>query len=305
MIRSLSSAVFVALVSVTGACAQSQPANTAQNTPPPENTAGTPPAYNSMNGQTMMMADGGMATMNSQGMESQGMTESQSSNYGMKDAGMYGQGSYGQGQGSYGQNSTYGQSNTYEQNTYSGQSQSHGQGVTETQGSSYGMKDAGSSMGTMGGGTDACPMLLPGTTVQAQETKDGMSMTFTTSGGDVGELRRRVRMMADHMNSQSTGSSGTGMQGGTTGGSTTGGSTTGSSTTGSSTTGGSMSDSSTGGMMMPMHATVANIDKGATLKTTPDDPSKLSEMRAHMKAHARMMNQTHSCSMMAMDAGQY
>src|ERR1035438_6012279 len=52
-----------------------------------------------------------------------------------------------------------------------------------------------------------CPMGVQGTTVQATETADGMSMAFTTTG-DVGELRRRAHAMADRMNGQASGAMG-------------------------------------------------------------------------------------------------
>jgi hypothetical protein len=148
-------------------------------------------------------------------------------------------------------------------------------------------------MDMMGMG-DQCPMLLPGTSVQAQDTKDGLAMTFTTTG-DVAELRRRVHVMADHMNAHSSGGmsmhggmmgtdAGTGMMGG------------------QGMMGGPGGQGMMGGMMPAMHAQVEDVDKGARLKMTPADPAKLKEMRDHMKQHAQMMNQSHGCSMMA-DAG--
>jgi hypothetical protein len=56
--------------------------------------------------------------------------------------------------------------------------------------------------------------------------------------------------------------------------------------------------------MMPasMNAQVEDVDRGARLKMTPVDPTKLNQTREHMKQHAQMMNRSHSCSMMA-DAG--
>jgi hypothetical protein len=117
-------------------------------------------------------------------------------------------------------------------------------------------------------------MLLPGTTVQAQETKDGMTMTFRTTR-DATELRRRVRVMADHMNAYSSGSSG-----------------------GMGTHGMMMSGDGGMGMMPAVHVQVEDSDHGARLNATPVDPAKLGEMRDHMKQHAQMMNQSHGCSMM-------
>lgn len=86
-----------------------------------------------------------------------------------------------------------------------------------------GMMDGGQGM--MGGGTmdmmgmgDQCPMLVSGgASEQAKDTTGGMAMTLTTTG-DVGELRRRVRAMSDHMNAHSAGASaGMGMHGMTMG----------------------------------------------------------------------------------------
>jgi hypothetical protein len=136
----------------------------------------------------------------------------------------------------------------------------------------------GGMMDMMGMG-DQCPMRLPGTTVQAQDTTDGMAMTFTTTG-DAAELRRRVRVMADHMNAHSSGASGgMGMHGMMMGGD------------------GGMG--MMGGTMPAMRAQVEDVDHGARLKMTPVDPTKLGEMRDHMKQQAQMMSQSHACSMMA------
>ncbi len=149
-----------------------------------------------------------------------------------------------------------------------------GQGMT----GGHGMMGGGGMMG-MG---DQCPMFVAGTTVQAKDTNDGMTMTFTTTG-DIAELRRRVRVMADHMSAHASG--GMGMHGMGMG-----------SDAGMATMGGSMMG---GGMMPAMHAQVDDVDHGARMKMKPADPAKLSEMRQQMKQHVQMMNQSHGCSMMA------
>jgi hypothetical protein len=152
----------------------------------------------------------------------------------------------------------------------------------------------GEGMMDMMGMGEQCPMLLPGTTVRDQDTKDGMTMSFTTTG-DVAELRRRVRVMADHMNAHSSG--GTGMHGGMHGG-----------MMGSDASPGMMGGpmmgggSMMGGMMPGMKAQVEDVDHGARLKMTPVDPAKLMEMRGRMRQHAQMMNQSHGCAM-TLDAG--
>jgi hypothetical protein len=112
-------------------------------------------------------------------------------------------------------------------------------------------------------------------------------MHFTTTG-DVAELRRRARVMADHMNAHGSGASGgMGMHGAMTG-----------ADAGMGMMGGSMM----GSTMPAIHAQVEDVDHGARVKMTPADPKKLSDMREHMKQHAQMMNHTHGCSMTA-DAG--
>jgi hypothetical protein len=117
-----------------------------------------------------------------------------------------------------------------------------------------------------------CPMAVAGTTVQAADAPNGMTMTFTTAG-DVSDLRRRVRTMADHMNMHSGGGGIYGMMG---------------------PEGGAMM----GRMMPAVHTNVEDIDRGARIQMTPDDPAKLGEMREAMQQHAQRMNQEHGCSMM-------
>jgi hypothetical protein len=163
-----------------------------------------------------------------------------------------------------------------------GQGMMGGQGTMGGQGI-MGPGDGGQGM--MGGGMmgmgDQCPMFVAGTTVQTKDTSDGMAMMFTTTG-DVAELRRRVHVMADHMNAHSSGGGGMGMHG-----------------TGMGPDAGMGMG---GGMMGGMHSQVEDVDHGARLKMTAADPAKLNEMRQHMKQHVQMMNQSHGCSMMA-DAG--
>jgi hypothetical protein len=117
-----------------------------------------------------------------------------------------------------------------------------------------------------------CPMAVPGTTVQAADAPNGMTMTFTTAG-DVSDLRRRVRSMADHMNMRSGGGGMHGMMG---------------------PEGGAMM----GRTMPAVHAKAEDIDRGARIQMTPADPAKLGEMREAMQQHAQHMNQEHGCSMM-------
>jgi hypothetical protein len=146
-------------------------------------------------------------------------------------------------------------------------------GVTQPQGPSSG--PGGTTPGGMMGNADMagmCPMSVAGTTVQAADAPHGMTMTFTTTG-DVSALQQRVHKMADHMSVHSGGGM-HGMMGGLEGGST------------------------LGRMMPAMHAKAEDIDRGARVEVTPDDPAKLGEMREVMHKHAQQMNQEHGCAMM-------
>jgi hypothetical protein len=156
--------------------------------------------------------------------------------------------------------------------------------------------------GMMGMG-DACPMAVPGTTVQTTNTSDGMTMTFTTTGG-VAELRKRVHAMADHMDVQSGGMGMHGMMmGNADGGAMMGG---GGMMGGNGMMGGGgMMDRSDGGaammmggMMPPVHAQAEDVERGAMIRMTPVSPSNLDAMRQQMQQHVQMMNQAHGCPMM-------
>ena len=154
----------------------------------------------------------------------------------------------------------------------------------------------GAGMMPMMGAGDPCPMGVQGTTVQATETSDGMSMAFTTTG-DVGELRKRAHGMSDRMNGQASGAMGTSgmmMKGGDGGAGMMMGSGMGRP--------GMMGDGGAGmmmgGSMPPMNVQVEDIEGGARLRMTPRDPSRVAEMKKHVQQHAQMMNQGHSCPMM-------
>jgi hypothetical protein len=138
----------------------------------------------------------------------------------------------------------------------------------------------------MMGMADACPMAVKGTAVQMANTSDGISMTFTTTTGDVTDLRSRVRAMADRMNARSSQGMGmgTGMHGAMMGGADAG--------------PGMMMGH--GMMMMPaVRAQVEDVEGGARLRVTPVDASKLADMREHMQRHVEMMTQQHTCPMPA------
>ena len=123
--------------------------------------------------------------------------------------------------------------------------------------------------GEAGGMGGMCPM-AEGTKITAEDTQDGVAMSFTTTG-DVAQLRQRVHHMADmheHM-----------MQGGMMGS-------------------GQMMGS--GHMMMtrvPSTARAEDIDGGARIVLTPKDPAQLADLRARVHEHASQMASGH-CPMM-------
>src|SRR5690606_16109036 len=134
---------------------------------------------------------------------------------------------------------------------------------------------------THGGMMHMCPMMVEGTTVQAEDVEGGAAMVFTTTG-DVAELRLRVARMAEMHNrhhgeghdhgmgmmeeGQPGGDEpphGGGMQGGT----------------------GMMG----GGMMPPSDARSEEVEGGARLIFIPRDPADLDRLREHVGRHAEMM----------------
>ena len=122
--------------------------------------------------------------------------------------------------------------------------------------------------GEAGGMGGMCPMEVPDTKVSAEDTQDGVAVTFTTTG-DVSQLRQRVHHMAEmheHM-----------MQGGMSGSASMG------------------SDHMM--KMVPSTARAEDIEGGARIVLTPKDPAQLAELRAHAHEHASQMASGH-CPMM-------
>ena len=117
---------------------------------------------------------------------------------------------------------------------------------------------------TVGG---ICPMKVPGATASVTDVDGGVALSFTTTAGDLAELRRRVhRMAARHQHRQ-----GGKMQMGRSGGGM---------------------HAMRGGMMGTAHgrmptstATVEDIEGGARLLLRPVDPGQLEALRAHARAH--------------------
>ena len=124
-------------------------------------------------------------------------------------------------------------------------------------------------------------------------TTDGehdVTVTFTTLG-DPTELRAHVRKMGAMHDRMADGMMGGGMKGGGGMGSGDGSGMMG----GSGMVGGS-------GMhehmaMVPSHAAVADVDHGARIVLTPDDPAQLVALRDQVHAHVEMMT-SGRCPMM-------
>jgi hypothetical protein len=152
--------------------------------------------------------------------------------------------------------------------------------------------------GGMMGGHDAagmCPMAVEGTTARAEDVEGGAAMVFTTTG-DVSELRQRVAAMAEmHNRHHAEGSGhGMGMHGGANG------------MRGAKEPQGDMNHGGMGmmggGMMMPPStARSEDIEGGARIVFTPQDPTDLPALREHFAQHAQMMS-SGRCPMMSAPA---
>ncbi len=126
----------------------------------------------------------------------------------------------------------------------------------------------GSEMGAM------CPLAVPGTPVREQDVAEGGALVFTTTQGDVMELRRRVAQMADlhnrhvarhrQMEQQGTGGAGPGP------------------------------------MEVPnAQARVEDVEGGARIVYTPADPAQIPMLREQLVRHASEMA-SGNCPMMKM-----
>lgn len=114
-----------------------------------------------------------------------------------------------------------------------------------------------------------CPMDVPGTRVSVADTADGETLTFT--GADqAAELRSRVHAMAEMHNRHHADGVREGMMGGS--------------------------------MMPSSHATVADLDNGASITVTPDAPADLQKVQSAVRMHAERMEQS-GCAMMGMEHG--
>lgn len=137
--------------------------------------------------------------------------------------------------------------------------------------------------GTMGMSMAACPMAVPGTQLAAMDTQEGEALTFTTSPDRADELRARVRAMADVHNRHHAGGM-QGMQGSMQHGGMMGGGT------------GQAGPGAMAMMPPPSRATVRDVEGGAQLVVTPNDPADLERLRSTIRMHADRMRQTGSCA---------
>jgi hypothetical protein len=129
-----------------------------------------------------------------------------------------------------------------------------------------------------------CPMTVDGTSVRADEVDNAVSITFTTTG-DVGELRQRVARLAEVYNRQQAGGGGSMMHM--------------QPMPGEAAPADDMhdQDAQRGLMMPPSTASVEDIEAGARLVITPNEPTKLPTLRQHAQQMAGHM-QARQCPML-------
>lgn len=122
-----------------------------------------------------------------------------------------------------------------------------------------------------------CPMAVPGTSVAAQDTPEGEAITFSTSSGDVNELRRRVRTMSEMHDGHHMGGDTASMGQGA----------------GGSAMGSDVHESMTA---PTSRATVSDVEGGARVDIVPVDPTQVEQVRAAARTHAEHM-QREGCAM--------
>jgi hypothetical protein len=162
---------------------------------------------------------------------------------------------------------------------------------------------------------DMCPMHVQGTTTTVADMEGGVALDFKTTTGDVGQLRQRVRGVAE-MRAHDHAAGGMMMSGHGTGGvdpahehgagpapgreaGHQGGGMMGGGMMGGGMMGGGMMG---GGMMGPAAtAAVEEIDGGARIVLRPKDPGQLEALRAHARMRADSMARG-ECPMMSAGA---
>jgi hypothetical protein len=149
---------------------------------------------------------------------------------------------------------------------------------------------ADAASGGMGDMTmQACPMAVPGAQVAAADTLDGESIMFTTSPDRAADLRARVHAMADMHNRHHQGGEMEGMRDGMQHG----GMIMGHGSTAASVPGAHHMEM----MPPPSHAIVEDIDNGARVVVTPNNPADLERLRSAVRMHAEHMRESGTCEM--------
>jgi len=163
----------------------------------------------------------------------------------------------------------------------SGARQPEASGTARTENAEH--ADHGQS-GNEHGMMESCPMKVEGTTASVSDTGDGVAISFTTSTGDVAELRRRVHHMAE-MHDRHHGTMGQGMMGGKN--------------EAAPSPGASSPKKPKKMMMVPSTAIANDVEGGARIVLVPKDPARLAELRQHARDHVGRMSRG-ECPMMAM-----
>lgn len=112
----------------------------------------------------------------------------------------------------------------------------------------------------------ACPIVVTGTEIVVKETDAGAAMTFTTGGGDVEQLRRRVRHMAAMYVMQRGQGRLLWRRPGET-----------------------ESDWSVGPPMPPVQAKVADVERGVELELVPSGATEPRTLRQRVRQHAQRL----------------
>lgn len=112
----------------------------------------------------------------------------------------------------------------------------------------------------------SCPMMMKDAQIAATDGEHDVTITFTTSG-DPAPLRAHVREMGAKHDQMAHGG---GMNGGGMAGQM---------------------------KMVPSHAAVDDVDHGARMVLTPDDPAQLAALRERVHSHVEMMK-SGTCPMM-------
>ncbi len=124
-----------------------------------------------------------------------------------------------------------------------------------------------------------CPLALPGAQVTSEVTPDGVALVFTVNSGDPGELRARVRRMADNHNEREvvpTGDAAT--AGGDTGM--------------TSNDGARGVDMHGGATQVASRAAVEDTSSGARVVFTPSDPAQVGVLREQIRLHGEELAST-------------